>query len=38
MNGSVHEWSDWIDQELRIGNIVGVQNLLPGVSHNLSDA
>lgn len=28
-NGRVHETSTWIDQELMVGNIVGVQHLLP---------
>jgi hypothetical protein len=30
LTGKVREFGDWIDQELGIGNIVGVQNLLPG--------
>lgn len=30
LTGKVREYGDWIDQELGIGNIVGVQNLLPG--------
>lgn len=30
LTGKVREYSDWIDQELGIGNIVGAQHLLPG--------
>lgn len=31
LTGKVREISNWIDQELSIGNIVGVQHLLPGI-------
>lgn len=31
-SGRVHEFSDWIDQELRVGNILGAQHLLPQYS------
>ena len=31
-NGRVHESSKWIDQELMVGNILGVQHLLPEFS------
>ncbi|OMJ75107.1 hypothetical protein SteCoe_25846 [Stentor coeruleus] len=33
IRGRVNEKSSWIDQELIIGNIVGVQYLLPGLSN-----
>jgi NhaP-type Na+/H+ or K+/H+ antiporter len=32
LTGTVHEYSDWIDEEHSIGNIVGVQHLLPGLN------
>ncbi|CAG9311411.1 unnamed protein product [Blepharisma stoltei] len=37
-NGRVHETASWIDQELMIGNIVGVQHLLPTYKVNTSTA
>jgi NhaP-type Na+/H+ or K+/H+ antiporter len=37
-NGRVREYSNWIDQELIIGNIVGVQHLLQQYSNNTSTA
>ncbi|OMJ65202.1 hypothetical protein SteCoe_38831 [Stentor coeruleus] len=33
IRGRVNEKSSWVDQELIIGNIVGVQYLLPGLSN-----
>ncbi|CAG9314902.1 unnamed protein product [Blepharisma stoltei] len=38
INGRVHELAAWIDQELMIGNIVGVQHLLPIYQVNMSTA
>ena len=39
VTGNVREYSSWIDQELTIGNIVGVQHLLPGLDkYNTSTA
>lgn len=37
-NGRVHEEASWIDQELMIGNIVGVQHLLASYKINTSTA
>lgn len=37
-NGRVKEYSNWIDQELIIGNIVGVQHLLQEYTTNTSSA
>ena len=37
-NGRVREYSTWIDQELIIGNIVGVQHLLQQYTTNTSTA
>ena len=37
-NGRVREYSTWIDQELIIGNIVGVQHLLQEYTTNTSTA
>lgn len=34
IRGRVKEWSSWIDQQLIIGNIVGVQHLIEEFSHN----
>lgn len=35
-NGRVQESSNWIDQELMVGNIVGVQHLLPDFAENMT--
>jgi NhaP-type Na+/H+ or K+/H+ antiporter len=32
LTGKVHEYSNWIDQELHTGNILGVQHLLPNLN------